>query len=457
VVESTNPTGGPSAWQSTRADAATPLFGVTCPSLSFCLAVDSAGRAIVGTPAAPPVTLTISPAPTAGSGSVTGTGINCPGTCINSYEPGTVVTLTATPNSGYAFIGWSGGGCTGTGTCAVTLGPSKTVTARFTPTHTLTVSTAGLGSGTVKSDSGGIDCPDMLCTATYNQGTTVTLTATADNGSVFSGWSGGGCIGAASTCEVTVSSDQAVTANFVPTHVLSVGLAGSGAGVVAASGIACPGVCSDAYPHGTTVSISATPSSGSVFAGWSGACSGTGECVVTMNSDQGVTATFVPAPAVTPPGGGSASVGPPSGGATGVPPLGSVAASPPCTLVVKSSKVRLPAPSRHNATQARASAGTLTLTARCNQTAALALTGTIRELPVAHPRTHGKMFRLTALHTTAHANGTVTFVVKLPKAALRALSAGRRESATFKLVVTDSNGTSTATTRVRRLSATRRV
>jgi hypothetical protein len=79
VVESTNPTGGPSAWQSMKAGAAIPLFGVTCPSLSFCLAVDSAGRAIVETPAAPPVTLTITPAPTARSGSVTGTGINCPG------------------------------------------------------------------------------------------------------------------------------------------------------------------------------------------------------------------------------------------------------------------------------------------------------------------------------------------------------------------------------------------
>jgi hypothetical protein len=447
VVESTNPAGGPSSWQSTKADAATPLFGVTCASLSFCLVVDSVSSAVVGTPIALPVTLTVNLTP-AGSGSVAGTGIDCPhATCSNTYEAGTVVTLTATPNPGFAFTGWSGGGCSGTGTCVLILGSSKAVTATFVPTHVLTVSVAGAGSGGVKSDSGGIDCPGVQCTAAFNQGTTVTLTATAANGSVFTGWSGAGCSGT-STCVVTMSADRAVTATFVPTHVLTVSLASAGAGSVAASGINCPGVCSDAYPQGTVVSLSATPSSGSVFAGWSGACSGTGACVVTMNSDQGVTATFAPAPAVTPP-----AVGPASAGSTGVPPLGSVAPSSPCTLAVKGSKVRLPAPNRHDATQARASVGTVTLTARCNQTAALVLTGSIRVLPGAHPRARGKTFRLTALRATAHANATVTLVVKLPKAALQALGAGRRESARFQLAVTDANGTNTATTRVRRLSA----
>ena len=44
--------------------------------------------------------------------------------------------------------------------------------------------------------------------------------------------------------------------------------------------------------QGTTVTLTATPSSGSVFAGWLGACSGTGDCVVTMDDDKSVTATF---------------------------------------------------------------------------------------------------------------------------------------------------------------------
>jgi hypothetical protein len=123
----------------------------------------------------------------------------------------------------------------------------------------------------------------------------VTLTATAADGSVFTGWSGGGC-SETGTCVVTMSSNQAVTGTFVPTHVLTVSLSGAGAGSVAASGIGCLGVCSDAYPQGTVVSLNATSSPRSVFAGWSGACTGTGACLVTMSSDQAVTATFVRAP-----------------------------------------------------------------------------------------------------------------------------------------------------------------
>ena len=38
------------------------------------------------------------------------------------------------------------------------------------------------------------------------------------------------------------------------------------------------------------VTLTATPNAGSTFAGWSGACSGTGTCVVTMNAAQTVTA-----------------------------------------------------------------------------------------------------------------------------------------------------------------------
>jgi hypothetical protein len=407
----------------------------------------SADHAVTATfvPATHVLTVSLAGAGSGGVKSDSG-GIDCPGVrCTATFNQGAAVTLTAAAANGSVFTGWSGGGCSGTGNCVVTMSADQSITATFVPTHVLTVSLAGAGSGGVKSDSGGIDCPGVQCTATFNQGTAVTLTAAAANGSVFTGWSGGGCSGTGN-CVVTMSADQSITATFVPTHVLSVTLAGAGAGSVSASGINCPGVCSGAYPQGTALSLSATSSPGSVFTGWSGACSGTGPCAVTMNSDQGVTAMFAPAPVVITPGAGS----------TGVPPLGSVAASPPCTLAVKSSKVRLPAPSRHDATQARASVGTLTLTARCNQTAALALTGAIRELPGAHSRTHGKTFRLTALRTTAHANRTVTLVVRLPKAALQALSAGRLESATFKLAMTDPNGTTTATARIRRLGVVRR-
>ena len=98
-----------------------------------------------------------------------------------------------------------------------------------------------------------------------------------------------------------MSSDQAVTAMFVPTtHTLTVSPAGSGSGSVTGTGISCPGTCSASYANGTLVTLIASTKSGSAFGGWSGGgCSGTGSCAVTMSSDQTVTATFIAVPSIT--------------------------------------------------------------------------------------------------------------------------------------------------------------
>jgi uncharacterized repeat protein (TIGR02543 family) len=45
-------------------------------------------------------------------------------------------------------------------------------------------------------------------------------------------------------------------------------------------------------PAGSTVTLTAVPATGYVFAGWSGACSGTGVCQVTMSGPEKVTAQF---------------------------------------------------------------------------------------------------------------------------------------------------------------------
>jgi VCBS repeat protein/List-Bact-rpt repeat protein/FG-GAP repeat protein len=79
-----------------------------------------------------------------------------------------------------------------------------------------------------------------------------------------------------------------------PLPVLSVGLSGNGSGTVTSGppGIVCPNACSFRFDVGTAVSLTAGATSGSTFAGWSGACSGTGVCNITMDTDQTVTATF---------------------------------------------------------------------------------------------------------------------------------------------------------------------
>jgi len=66
----------------------------------------------------------------------------------------------------------------------------------------------------------------------------------------------------------------------------------SGSGTVSGSGINCPGVCAQSYPPGTVVLLSATAAPGSTFAGWLGACHGTGTCSLTVNANQSVSAIF---------------------------------------------------------------------------------------------------------------------------------------------------------------------
>lgn len=86
---------------------------------------------------------------------------------------------------------------------------------------------------------------------------------------------------------------------------LSVTLTGDGTGTVHTSpspDMACfSGVCNQSFPKGTTLTLTAAPSSGFVFAGWGGACSGSGQCQVTMNGAKGVTAVFKAAGDTTPP------------------------------------------------------------------------------------------------------------------------------------------------------------
>lgn len=158
----------------------------------------------------------------------------------------------------------------------------------------LTVTKTGAGSGTVVSSPAGINC-GASCSAQFPSGSTVSLTASAGSGSVFAGWSGD-CTGTGS-CTVTMTAARNVTATFnvAPTYQLTVNKAGTGSGTVSSSpsGISCGSSCSANFNQGSTVTLMATPDSGSTFAGWSGGgCSGTGACSVTMNSNQTVTATF---------------------------------------------------------------------------------------------------------------------------------------------------------------------
>jgi hypothetical protein len=147
--------------------------------------------------------------------------------------------------------------------------------------------------GTVTSAPTGIDC-GATCTGTFAIGTSVVLTAAAETGSTFGGW-GGACTGTSLTCTVTLSAATTVTAAFdVRQETITVTKAGTGNGVVSSTplGIACGSDCAADFDYGTVVTLSASPAPGSTFAGWSGACTGTADCMVTLESAVDVTATF---------------------------------------------------------------------------------------------------------------------------------------------------------------------
>lgn len=81
--------------------------------------------------------------------------------------------------------------------------------------HNLTVTLAGNGEGMVSSDPAGINCSTSGgsdCSIVLTDGSVITLTATADTSSTFSGWSGA-CTGM-DECAITIAENTSVTATF---------------------------------------------------------------------------------------------------------------------------------------------------------------------------------------------------------------------------------------------------
>ena len=86
----------------------------------------------------------------------------------------------------------------------------------------------------------------------------------------------------------------------IQTHLLTLNKTGTGSGTVtsAPAGIDCGATCSASFSHGTPVVLYQSPGGNSGFSGWSGACSGTGDCAFTMSTDRNVTANLVQSPLV---------------------------------------------------------------------------------------------------------------------------------------------------------------
>ncbi len=286
--------------QLTASPAANSLFagwsGACTGSETTCTVTVTAAQTVIATFVIKQYELIVT---TQGSGSGTITsqpaGIDCGTLCSSRYDHGTLITLTATPDSSSLFTGWQGG-CTGTAaTCVINLDAAKTVTALFTlKQYALTVTKTGNGSGLIASTPPGINC-GLLCNSLYAHGTVITLTATADSSSLFTGWQGS-CTGSTATCVVNLDAAKTVTAHFtLKQYALTVTKTGTGTGLITTNpvGINCGTLCSSNYDHGTVITLTATAESSSLFDGWAGSCTGVAPtCVVSLDAAKTVTAHF---------------------------------------------------------------------------------------------------------------------------------------------------------------------
>ncbi|HCY40352.1 MAG TPA: hypothetical protein DHV48_03215 [Prolixibacteraceae bacterium] len=131
-----------------------------------------------------------------------------------AYNSGEIVVLTATPAMGYTFTGWTGDATGTINPVSVTMNSNKNVTANFTAnlpnTYSLNVIAV---NGTV------LKVPNKTA---YNSGDIVQLTATANSGFKFTGWSGD-ANGTLNPLSVTMNADKNITANFIEDVIIPVG------------------------------------------------------------------------------------------------------------------------------------------------------------------------------------------------------------------------------------------
>lgn len=192
-----------------------------------------------------------------------------------TYAYGEIITLTATPDTGWDFTSWSGDAAGSTTPLTLTITGDTAVTANFSRAQ-YTITATIIGSGSILTHP---------IQSTYEYGDVVTLTAFADFGWTFTGWSDD--LSGSNTSEtLIVTGDQNVTATFTQdTYVLTVNTAGNGAVV--------SNPLQSTYTYGEVVTLTANADPGWEFIGWSGDLSGSDNPdSLTMSGHKTVTATF---------------------------------------------------------------------------------------------------------------------------------------------------------------------
>lgn len=227
---------------------------------------------------------------------------------VKTLPTGTHVVLTAAPLPGFKLNNWSGA-CTGTGTCSFTLSSNTVANANFSydsAQNALVAFPNGTSMGYFSLQSAynaaltdsilKLRAATFIETVIFNQSKSVTIKGGFNND--FSSNAAGQSIinGTVTIFNGTLIFDNiTIRSSDASQSLLTVSSSGTGTGTVTSSlpnCIDCGTTCSSFLTTGTFVTLTATPSPDSVFAGWTGACSGTGSCPLTVSSNTSVTATF---------------------------------------------------------------------------------------------------------------------------------------------------------------------
>lgn len=154
--------------------------------------------------------------------------------------------------------------------------------------YALTLSGSGTQSASPTSSGG---CPANE----YASGSSVSITSTPPSGYIFSSWSGSGTgsyTGTNNPATITMSSAITETANYNQCFALTLASSPLSAGTESQSGAS--GSCAtDSYTSGTSVTITATPTSGNYFSDWSSECGTSSSCTFSMPaSSLSLTASY---------------------------------------------------------------------------------------------------------------------------------------------------------------------
>jgi hypothetical protein len=150
------------------------------------------------------------------------------------------------------------------------------------PQYPLELSIVGTGTLFVRTTTGGLPC-DTGCTGlTVDGDLHVVAFAVPGPGWQVGSWSGS-CRGARVACTMTVAGAASATVTFVPaTTKIVLRITGKGRVTSEPAGLACSTACSRSFPPEEKVRMTATPSRGWRFTGWTGACSGRGPCALSV-------------------------------------------------------------------------------------------------------------------------------------------------------------------------------